>query len=403
MRSLCILTAFSALLYSHRVESAAISWGAPFELVSEADIDLSFGPVVYAQNAGDNIGNEDFIPAENLASLPDPRPVTVGSTTIDFEGVETVYGDDASFGMLGFPFETFGDATDHLLGESFNVTFNVRNGRTVDIPQVVFDPTPATLFDPPENDDYSIDTGNNDLDFLLDSQVFMDSRAGLRHRENGDPEGALLFTEAEVGAIEIYLNNLTIGTMYQVQVIGGADDRTRNTPEGLDPLFGEEVFNNRDVGPIGTLSDGQGNLVENVGSYLDLDEDGLGHVTTVLGTFTADATTQQIDFLLQRGRNAGISAVILLEQGDGLPGDINGDGSVDLLDLDILGANFNASPASLGQGDLNGDNVVDLLDLDILGANFGATADSPFSVPEPTSAFIALLGFAGSAVARRRA
>lgn len=389
MRYLYLLTGLVALLSVQRAESAAVNWGAAFELVSETDIDRSFGPIVYAQNAGDNIGNETFIPAADIPSLADPRPVTLGSTTVSFEGVETVYGDDASFGMIGFPFETFGDATDHLLGQSFNVTFNVRNGRTVDIPQVVFDPTPATLFDPPENDDYSIDTGNTDLDFLLDSQVFMDSRAGLRHRENGDPEGALLFAEGDVGAIEIYLNNLTIGTEYQVQVIGGADDRTRNTPEGLDPLFGEEVFNNRDVGPIGTLSDGLGNQVADVGSYLDLDGDGLGHVTTVLGAFTADSTTQQIDFLLQRGRNAGISAVILSERTAGLVGDYNGDGSVDAADYTVWRDGVAVGAVAEGY--------------DRWAGNFGVTSAPAVSVPEPASALIALLGLTGSVVARRRA
>ena len=74
-----------------------------------------------------------------------------------------------------------------------------------------------------------------------------------------------------------------------------------------------------------------------------------------------------------------------------LPGDANGDGVVDLLDLDILGANFGMSPANYGQGDFNGDNVVDLLDLDILGANFGAMAAEAMSqsVPEPTAALLA--------------
>src|SRR5262249_7101421 len=86
------------------------------------------------------IGNEAFIPPEQVASLPDPKPVTIGGQTLFFEGIDAVYGANASFGMLGTPFETFGDATDHLVGQSYNVTFNVRNGRTVNIPQVVFDP-----------------------------------------------------------------------------------------------------------------------------------------------------------------------------------------------------------------------------------------------------------------------
>lgn len=86
-----------------------------------------------------------------------------------------------------------------------------------------------------------------------------------------------------------------------------------------------------------------------------------------------------------------------------LPGDANGDGSVDLLDLDILGSNFGDSPATLAQGDFNGDNVVDLLDLDILGSNFGemAATASAAAVPEPAGLAVAV-GLAAAAVAQRR-
>ncbi|MEO0530279.1 MAG: hypothetical protein AAF266_06835 [Planctomycetota bacterium] len=70
---------------------------------------------------------------------------------------------------------------------------------------------------------------------------------------------------------------------------------------------------------------------------------------------------------------------------DPLAGDANGDGSVDLLDLDILGSNFGTmGGATFGDGDFNGDGNVDLLDLDVLGANFGATADA-VAVPEPAA------------------
>lgn len=75
--------------------------------------------------------------------------------------------------------------------------------------------------------------------------------------------------------------------------------------------------------------------------------------------------------------------------------DFNRDGSVDLLDLDILGANW-ALTATTQTGDANHDGIVDLLDLDILGAQWegascfsAALAASGLSVPEP--------GVAGSA------
>ena len=70
-----------------------------------------------------------------------------------------------------------------------------------------------------------------------------------------------------------------------------------------------------------------------------------------------------------------------------VPGDANGDGQVDLLDLDILGANFGAIDATIAEGDFNGDNVVDLLDLDILGQNF-ATAAASRAAPEPANSLL---------------
>ena len=103
-------------------------------------------------------------------------------------------------------------------------------------------------------------------------------------------------------------------------------------------------------------------------------------------------------------------------------GDINGDGVVDLADLNILGANWGGpGPA----GDINGDGTVDLADLNILGANWGqmatsapidinaieaiggqdiniefATASSG-AVPEPTTALLAMVAIGACAVGRR--
>ena len=89
--------------------------------------------------------------------------------------------------------------------------------------------------------------------------------------------------------------------------------------------------------------------------------------------------------------------VITPENATVLLGDANDDGTVDLLDLDILGTNFGTSPATFAQGDFNNDNVVDLLDLDILGTNFGAMASSGSSVPEPTAALLLILAIGTAA------
>ncbi|MFU8830386.1 MAG: GC-type dockerin domain-anchored protein, partial [Phycisphaerales bacterium] len=55
----------------------------------------------------------------------------------------------------------------------------------------------------------------------------------------------------------------------------------------------------------------------------------------------------------------------------GLPGDVNGDGAVDLADLNLVLANFGTNNPA---GDANGDGVVDLADLNLVLANFGSTA-----------------------------
>ena len=98
---------------------------------------------------------------------------------------------------------------------------------------------------------------------------------------------------------------------------------------------------------------------------------------------------------------AALDAVRLENLGDdpGLVGDANGDGKVDLVDLDILGQSFgNEVPPGTG-ADFNGDGVIDLVDLDILGQNFGAMAAT--ATPEPTAAvLLAAGGLLG--LARRR-
>lgn len=53
------------------------------------------------------------------------------------------------------------------------------------------------------------------------------------------------------------------------------------------------------------------------------------------------------------------------------PGDLNGDGQVDLADLGILLADFGCLPPPNCPGDLDGDGDTDLADLGILLADFG--------------------------------
>ncbi|MEL7237752.1 MAG: dockerin type I repeat-containing protein, partial [Planctomycetota bacterium] len=88
-----------------------------------------------------------------------------------------------------------------------------------------------------------------------------------------------------------------------------------------------------------------------------------------------------------------------------LPGDANGDGSVNLADFLILRTNFNGGFGGFQNGDFNSDGSIDLADFLILRNNFGNQADAPplnyFAVPEPATAGLALV-LAGGLLTRRR-
>lgn len=261
-----LMSALLIGLITTAVQAAGINWGSPFELVSDADIDLTY-PVVYAHNAGDLTGNPNV-----LDYTPPAVPLTadIAGQPLAFDHVEAIYGVDASFGQLGFPFESFGDAIDHLPGGGENVTYSTTDWRTVPNPQVTFDGDLSDDF----NRNYTISTGNNELDILLNSQVFFDGRS------------------IGSSALNISLNNLTPGVTYQVQVIGAANSSNPTTV---------------------TLDDGLGNSVAGLSGFADLDSDTNSHVTSVLGTFTADSTSQAINAVLEDNRNSGISGLILTQ------------------------------------------------------------------------------------------
>ncbi len=162
-----------------------------------------------------------------------------------------------------------------------------------------------------------------------------------------------------------------------------------------------------------------------------------GVTRLALGTFTPPTNNNQPDGLMRRyqfsytspevlpapliGTHVGISVF----GSDGFPralydefnltaipistaGDANADGRVDLLDLDILGQNWQQPLTGSEFGDFNDDGTVDLLDLDILGANWQgssasfdqALANAGIRVPEPVG--LSLLAAGALAIGLRR-
>ena len=73
----------------------------------------------------------------------------------------------------------------------------------------------------------------------------------------------------------------------------------------------------------------------------------------------------------------------------GLPGDVDGDGSVAFADFLILSANFGTMVDAGTGGDLDGDGSVAFADFLILSDNFGSTAAAA-SVPEPSAFALAI-------------
>ena len=256
----------SALMVGNALQAAPITWGAAAPFTAESDIDTA-GNIVWAVNAG-----QDFLGGMGL--------VTINGVLVDFEDVNLEY---ATFNS-----DFFGVIEDHLPGENTSITFDVTTRRH----PVALGTNDASLVGacadlvnevPPEDPqscrEFDANTGNETLDSFLASSIFTDGRDSVSDVIGGGP--------GPVSQLNMQLRGLTPGTQYQIQLIA---DTSR-----LDGFF--------------SLNDGEGNALPNFNS---VQSDGTGP-TVATGTFTADATEQAVNVVLEGNRNPGISMAILTD------------------------------------------------------------------------------------------
>ena len=108
----------------------------------------------------------------------------------------------------------------------------------------------------------------------------------------------------------------------------------------------------------------------------------------VRGDIMTDGTAYFVDYY-----TPGLYALIGENGSGSLAGDLNGDGSVNSADLDIVRANWGQTVSDPSGGDFNGDGIVNSGDLDAVRANWGAVAAA--SVPEPGVLVLLVLGVVG--------
>ncbi len=124
-----------------------------------------------------------------------------------------------------------------------------------------------------------------------------------------------------------------------------------------------------------------------------------GFSLDVNGDGTIDAADAEL--LCGAVAEAGVDLEAELIAAGYLPGDVDLNAEVNFADFLALSGSFNMADATYAQGDVDCSGTVNFTDFLTLSANFGQSAAAA-SVPEPSSALMVLLSLVGIASLRRR-
>jgi hypothetical protein len=75
-----------------------------------------------------------------------------------------------------------------------------------------------------------------------------------------------------------------------------------------------------------------------------------------------------------------------------MPGDADGDGTVNGADLNIVLSNYNQGGADWSSGDFNGDGTVNGDDLNVVLSNYNQISGVAAAVPEPATPVLIFVG-----------
>ncbi|QDU70946.1 dockerin type I domain-containing protein [Mucisphaera calidilacus] len=223
------------------------------------------------------------------------------------------------------------------------------------------------------------------------------------------PSGGRPAADNSAFGIQASINNLNafeeddFGTVTAGGVFGNGET-DEASPELI--ALAEQVTTGVEVAiPLSTIGNPTGDIKVHIHingsnySYLSNQVNGVGVLQGNLGGDGAGGFIGGADPLsgIDFNNFDGLQYDVIANGSGPVPGDANGDGVVDLLDLSILASNFEGTdtPYTNEEGDFNGDGLVDLLDLSILASNFESTP-----APEPAGA--ALIGLGAVALLRRR-